>query len=74
MLPLRTYRKMFPEFLNDNNMPMGPLFKPKPFVRFDTHNGTEIKQYGTVNLKLRYKPTCQEWMDTEFSLGTHQDL
>jgi len=70
VLPLRTFRKMFPEHLDDENMPVvGSLVTAKPFVRLDAYNGTEIKQYGTVNLKLRYKPICSEWTTTEFFVG-----
>ena len=53
VLPLRTFRRMFPEHLDSQQMPVpGSLVKAKSLVRLDAYNGTEIKQYGAVSLKI----------------------
>lgn len=70
VLPLRTFRKMFPDQLSRDKTPIpGDLVRKKPFVRLDAYNGTEIKQYGVINLKLRYKPLSSNWISAEFFIG-----
>ena len=67
VLPLRTFRNMFPKHLDDQDLPsVGSFVKAKPFVKLSAYNGSEIKQFGTVNLKLRYGTISSQWTECEF--------
>ena len=66
ILPLRTFRKMFPEMLKDGKPTYGSLVREQPFVKLQAYNGSEIRQYGSLNLKLRYGNHANAWHETQF--------
>lgn len=60
-LPLRTFRNMFPEQLNEHGVPQS---LSDSGTVLSAYNGTEIKQYGTVVIPCKYNDT--PWNDTQF--------
>ena len=52
VLPLRTFRQMFPNQLDRNGTPTSTS---KSDVKLTAYNGTRIPQYGTLNLQCKYQ-------------------
>lgn len=68
ILPLRTYRNMFPELINANGL-------PKNTERCDdtltAYNGSNIRHYGTVTIPCRYNST-DGFQETKFYVADTQ--
>ena len=71
VLPLCSFKKIFPSELDENGLPKhSDLIEPRPYVRLDAYNGSEIPQYvRVIKLKLKYNYTGKEWIETEFYLA-----
>ena len=60
MLPLRTFTRMLPKYVDDNGLPVPcDVLQPRPYVELSAYNGTVIKHYGYVKLQIRYGES--EW-------------
>ena len=68
VLPMRTYKKMFPNHVNNQGLPV-KLVEQRPHVRLDAYNGTEIPQHGVIKLKIKYAHVSNQWLETEFYLA-----
>jgi len=51
ILPLRIYRNMFPEHIDDYGLPTGTT--PPP-TKLTAYNGTPIRQHGVCSIKCSY--------------------
>ena len=58
VLPMRTFKKMFPNHVNNQGLPV-KLVEQRPYLRLDAYNGTEIPQHGVIKLKIKIR-TCQQ--------------
>jgi len=46
MLPLRTFTRMLPKFVDDNGLPVPcDVLQPRPYVELSAYNGTVIKHH-----------------------------
>ncbi|KAK7088654.1 hypothetical protein V1264_022553 [Littorina saxatilis] len=63
ILPLRIYRRMFPEQLNPEGFPATGATELRRTV-LQAYNGTLIKQFGVITIQCKFKKT--EWHDAEF--------
>ena len=64
VLPLRTYRNMFPNNLDKNQLPLGTK---KSNVKLTAYNGTRIRQHGVITLPCRYRDG--KWIKTDFFIA-----
>ena len=55
ILPLRTYRRMFPRNLNTSGYLKSTEVTHRPEVTLTAYNGGDIKQHGAISLRCRYK-------------------
>ena len=60
IMPLRTYRKMFPDHLDRQNR---PTLTSSSSTILTAYNGTRIPQYGTLNMPCRHEG---EWKTSSF--------
>ena len=63
ILPLRIFRRMFPEKLDPNGYPAEGTTKKRQTI-LQAYNGTTIKQLGVVTLSCKHKDT--EWHSSDF--------
>ena len=63
ILPLRIFRRMFPEKLAPNGYPAEGTTKKRQTI-LQAYNGTTIKQLGVVTLSCKHKDT--EWHSSDF--------
>jgi hypothetical protein len=63
ILPVRIFRRMFPQLLDANGYPKVGSTSVRP-TRLMAYNGTEIPQYGAISFKCKYGDS--EWINTEF--------
>ena len=61
ILPIRTFRNMFPRDLDRNGLPTTTTASN---IVLTAYNGTKIKQFGTINLQCRYG--SGDWKNTQF--------
>lgn len=70
ILPIRTYRNMFPKDIDSKGLPKS---SKKSDVKLTAYNGTRIKQYGTIVIPCRYNEHL--WKDTTFYIvDTHSPV
>ncbi|XP_046559347.1 uncharacterized protein K02A2.6-like [Haliotis rubra] len=65
LLPLRVYRRMFPEYLDASGFPKYGTTKAQ-HVKLSAYNGTDIPQCGSVTLACGFNGN---WLDTELFLA-----
>lgn len=63
VLPLRTFRKAFPELIDDRGYPRDGAIRQQP-TKLYAYNGTAIQQYGCVEIPCQYKDG--KWFLTSF--------
>ncbi|WP_293653519.1 hypothetical protein, partial [Thiolapillus sp.] len=63
ILPLRIFRRMFPERLNPNGFPAEGTTETRRTI-LHAYNGTPIKQFGVINLSCKYRDS--DWQNAEF--------
>ena len=63
ILPLRVFRKMFPDAITGQHPTHGTLM-PRDHTILSAYNGTRIPQHGTIQLACRYQQS--DWVDAEF--------
>ena len=51
ILPLRTYRHVFPQNLNVSGYPQSGKVNQRPNVRLTAYNRSDIKQHGALSLQ-----------------------
>ena len=61
VLPIRTFRRMFPDMLDKNGLPTNLTCTD---TKLTAYNGTEIRQYGTVSITSRYREGA--WVTSTF--------
>ncbi|KAL5019152.1 hypothetical protein ScPMuIL_004874 [Solemya velum] len=64
ILPLRMFRRMFPEELSPEGYPSANGVIRTVHTTITAYNGTKIPQYGTITLPCRYKDN--RWIDMIF--------
>ena len=62
-LPLRTYRSMFPNNIDDKGNPKSGALRPAQNV-LTAYNGTQIQCLGKTKVQCNYKNS--KWLNTEF--------
>lgn len=62
-LPVRMFRKMYPEKVDSAGLPRRDAVKNRHVVS-TVDNGTKISQYGAIQLQCRYDGG--KWIDTDF--------
>ena len=67
ILPLHTYRRMFPRNLTTSGYPKSTHVTCRPEVKLTAYNGGEIKQHGAISLMCRYKHS--EWHNVDFYIA-----
>ena len=63
ILPLRIFRRMFPERLDPNGFPAEGTTETRRTIHH-AYNGTPIKQFGVINLSCKYRDSG--WQNTKF--------
>ena len=63
ILPLRIFRKMFPDKLNDDGLPMQGA-TTKRSTQLIAYNGTRIEQHGSISLPCQYQKSG--WSEENF--------
>ena len=66
ILPLRIFRRMFPEKLTAEDYPSHGSVANRSNTTLSAYNGSIIPQYGSIRLPCRY--SCSEWVYAEFFL------
>ena len=66
ILPLRIFRRMFPEKLTAEGYPSHGSVANRSNTTLSAYNGSRILQYGSITLPCRYR--CSEWVYAEFFL------
>ena len=66
ILPLRIFRRMFPEKLTAEGYPSHDYVANRSNTTLSAYNGSRIPQYGSITLPCRYR--CSEWVYAEFFL------
>lgn len=61
VLPIRTFRQMFPDRLDTNGLPVN---LKSTDIKLTAYNGTEIRQYGQVTIESKYRQG--EWITSTF--------
>jgi transposase InsO family protein len=67
ILPLRTYRKMFPHRLDAEGFPRSSEVSHKPQTKLSAYNGSEIKQHGEITLRCQYRDSS--WQTLAFYIA-----
>lgn len=63
-LPLRTFRRMYPDKLNAEGFPVDNIVAAARGARLTAYNGTSITCHGVVNISCSYHKSA--WGDTRF--------
>ena len=63
ILPLRTFRRMFPKDLDSKGFPKSNSTTAQSTI-LTAYNGTSIPQYGSVRIRCRFEKS--DWLDMEF--------
>ena len=66
VLPLRTFRKMFPSLVSGTELKYGQIVVKRPHVRLYGYGGSEITQCGSVKLRIGYPKLNKQWHEAEF--------
>ncbi len=66
-LPLRIFRKMFPDLVNEQGKPVESIAVSGRSARLTAYNNTSIPCYGTTYIQCQYHES--EWFDTKFFSG-----
>ena len=66
VLPLRTFRKMFPSLVSGPELKYGQVVVKRPHVRLYGYGGSEITQFGSVKLRICYPKLNKQWHEAEF--------
>ena len=67
ILPLRIFRRMFPEKLTAEGYPSHGAVTPRSNTTLSAYNGSNIPQYGSISLPCSYSTT--EWVNAEFYIA-----
>ena len=67
ILPVRTFRRIFPECLDAKGYPVPSSVTKKPNVSLSAYNGTPIMQHGYLTLQCRYK--SESWTPLGFYIA-----
>ena len=67
ILPLRIFRRMFPEKLTAEGYPSHGAVAPRSNTTLSAYNGSKIPQYGSISLPCRY--STSEWVNAEFYIA-----
>ena len=67
IIPLRTYRQMFPKNLDAAGYPMPHKTHPEPHRTLRTYNGGTLRQFGSVVIKCRSKGS--HWQNVKFFIA-----
>ena len=67
ILPLRIFRRMFPEKLTAEGYPSHGAVTPRSNTTLSAYNGSKIPQYGSITLPCRY--SSSEWVNAEFYIA-----
>ena len=63
-LPLRTFRRMYPDQLDADGFPVEHIVAAARYARLTAYNGTSIPCHGIVNIPYSYSNSA--WNDTQF--------
>ena len=63
-LPLRTFRRMYPDQLDADGFPVEHIVAAARYARLTAYNGTPIPCHGIVNIPCSYSNSA--WNDTQF--------
>ena len=63
-LPLRTFRRMYPDKLDADGFPVEHIVAAARYARLTAYNGTSIPCHGIVNIPCSYSNSA--WNDTQF--------
>jgi hypothetical protein len=67
ILPLRIFRKMFPEKMDANGYPRKDAVRVDTGVRLTAYNGGNIPQYGVTSLACQYRQSA--WHNVSFYIA-----